>query len=77
MVTLYSTPTCAPCRAAEKRLIAAGITVNKVDLTQEPAKVDELKERLGNPTFIQTPIFERDGELFNIADLPNILRSVN
>lgn len=76
MVTLYSTPTCYPCRAAERQLIAAGIAVEKVDLTQNLDKIEELKDRLGTTT-IQTPLFEIEGDLFNITDLPNILRSVN
>ena len=76
MVTLYSTPTCAPCRAAEARLEDAGIEVRKIDLTQDPELVEVLKERLDTKT-LQTPIFEIEGDLFNITDLPNILRSVN
>ncbi|QED11456.1 NrdH-like glutaredoxin [Microbacterium phage Vitas] len=76
MVTLYSTPTCAPCRVAEKRLDAAGLLAGKVDLTQNPDKVEELKERLGTST-LHTPILEFEGELFGMADLGNIIRSVN
>lgn len=76
MVTLYSTPTCAPCRVAEKRLDAAGILGAKVDLTLDPAKVEELKDRLG-VTLLQTPILEFEGELFGMVDLANIIRAVN
>jgi glutaredoxin len=76
MVTLYSTPTCAPCRVAEKRLDAAGMLAAKVDLTQHPDKIEELKERLGTST-LTTPILEFQGELFGIWDLNNIIRSVN
>ncbi|QOP64270.1 thioredoxin [Microbacterium phage Quenya] len=76
MVTLYSTPTCAPCKVAEARLDAAGLLKEKVDLTQAPEKVEELKERLGVP-LLQTPILEFEGELFGMADLGNIIRSVN
>lgn len=76
MVTLYSTPTCAPCRVAEARLEAADLLAAKVDLTQNPEKVEELKERLG-VTLLQTPILEFEGELFGMADLPNIIRSAN
>lgn len=76
MVTLYSTPTCAPCRVAERRLAAAGLLAGKVDLTEHPDKVEELKERLGTPT-LQTPIFEFHGELFGISDLPAILNTAS
>lgn len=75
MVTLYSTPTCAPCRVAEKRLDGAGLLAAKVDLTQDPEKVEELKARLGVPV-LQTPILEFEGELFGMADLPAIMRTV-
>lgn len=76
MVTLYSTPACAPCKVAEKRLDAAGIPFEKVDLTQHPSLVEDLKDRLDQP-LIQTPIMEFRGELFGIADLSNIIRSIN
>ena len=77
MVTLYSTPTCAPCRVAEKRLIAAGITVNRVDLTEEPETLAALKAELDSPV-VHTPTFRHDGELqVGIAHLSNIIRSVN
>ena len=74
MVTLYSTPTCAPCRVAEKRLDAAGVHTTKVDLTLDPAKVEELKERL-DVTVLHTPILEFEGELFGMVDLAAIIRS--
>ncbi|WNM67354.1 thioredoxin [Microbacterium phage ChiliPepper] len=76
MVILYSTPTCAPCRVAEARLEEAGMLKAKVDLTQDPEKVEELKERLGVP-LLHTPILEFEGELFGMVDLGNIIRSVN
>ncbi|UGL61848.1 NrdH-like glutaredoxin [Microbacterium phage Franklin22] len=76
MVTLYSTPTCAPCKVAEKRLDDAGMLAAKIDLTENPAKVEELKERLDVP-LLHTPILEFRGELFGMADLGNIIRSVN
>ena len=77
MVTLYSTPTCAPCRVAEKRLIAAGIEVDKVDLTTEPETLAALKEELESPA-VHTPTFRHDGELLvGMAHLATIIKSVN
>ena len=62
MVTIYATPACAPCRVAETRLAAAGITFQKIDLTEEPDILAALKERLDVPK-INTPTFEFRGEL--------------
>jgi glutaredoxin len=76
MVTLYSTPTCAPCRVAESRLDDAGLLAAKVDLTQDPEKVEELKARLGVPV-LQTPILEFEGELFGIADLRAVMETAS
>ena len=76
MVTLYSTPTCAPCKVAERQLKAAGMLADKVDLTEAPEMVEELKARLDVPV-LHTPILEFEGELFGMADLGNIIRSVN
>lgn len=77
MVTLYSTPTCAPCTVAEKQLAAAGIDVEKVDLTEEPEVLAALKTELDAP-FVHTPTFRVDGELLvGMAHLRNIILSVN
>lgn len=61
-VTIYSTPTCAPCRTAVKQLEAAGIPVKKVDLTVEPEVLADLKARLDVPK-VNTPTFEVNGDL--------------
>lgn len=72
MVILYSTPTCARCKVAEDRLDDAGLLEAKVDLTQNPEKLEELKERLGVPV-LDLPVLEFQGELFGIADLRDIM----
>jgi len=74
MVTLYSTPTCARCRVAEDRLDAAGLLAAKVDLTQDPDKLDELKERLDVP-MLDLPVLEYRGELFGMGDLYDLIRT--
>ncbi|AXH47329.1 NrdH-like glutaredoxin [Microbacterium phage Eden] len=76
MVTLYSTPTCARCKVAEAQLIKAGLLAAKVDLTEHPDKLAELKERLDVP-MLDLPVLELNGELFGMVDLRNIVRSVN
>lgn len=72
MVTLYSTPQCAPCRAAERQFDANNVEINKVDLTANPDILAELKERR-NSDIIQTPLFEFDGELFDITGLRDVI----
>ena len=54
-ITIYSTPTCAPCKVAYKRLDAAGIPYEVVDLTVDADALARLKERLETDT-ITTPV---------------------
>lgn len=61
-VTIFTTPTCSPCKAAKRQLEAAEIEVEVIDLTQEPAALAALKDRLGAKV-IHTPTFEHRGEL--------------
>lgn len=72
MVTLYSTPTCAPCRAAGKQLDAADVPYEKVDLTTSPAEVLERLKTLLGPV-IHTPLFEVDGEFHQLDGLRSII----
>lgn len=75
MVTVYTTPTCAPCLVAKTRLKAAGITPNLVDLTTEPEVLQALKDRLDVPQ-VTTPLIEFRGELHTIAGLSAIIKTV-
>lgn len=72
MVTLYSTPTCSPCKIAEKQFDANDIKFNKVDLTTDPEALAALKDRR-NSDIIQTPLFEFDGELFDMTGLREVI----
>ncbi|QDH93453.1 NrdH-like glutaredoxin [Microbacterium phage Arroyo] len=72
MVTLYTTPTCGTCKVAERQLDAADILFEKVDLTEHPDTLAELKERL-NVTTLQLPIIGYQGELLTIVDLRGII----
>lgn len=56
-ITIYSTPTCAPCKVAYKRLDAAGIPYEVVDLTADADALARLKERLETDT-ITTPVIQ-------------------
>lgn len=71
-VTIYTTPTCAPCRAAKSRLTREGIPYATVDLTEDDAALARLKERLGTPV-VQTPLFEWRDRILNITDLAAII----
>lgn len=75
MVTVYTTPTCAPCRVAKNRLKAAGIAHEVIDLTTEPAVLQALKDRLDVPQ-VQTPLIEYRGELHTIAGLSAIITTI-
>lgn len=75
-ITLNTTPTCQTCKIAARRLEAAGVDVNLVDLTERPDLLAALKERLGVPqeSPIQVPLFEDENdEIFDITGLPAIL----
>lgn len=71
MVTLYTQPTCAPCRVVEARLTKAGIPFTKIDVTQERAIAD----RLQSAGFNGTPVLEHNGKLTSIVGLPDIIKA--
>lgn len=71
-VTVYTTPTCAPCKAAQRQLAAAGVGFSVVDLTEDEATLAALKQLL-NVTTIQTPLFDFQGEIHTIVDLRQII----
>lgn len=74
MVILYTTPTCGTCKVAGNRLTDALVEHEKVDLTEHPGKLAELKERLGVDR-LQLPIIEYRGDLLTIADLRAIIET--
>lgn len=73
MLTVYTTPTCAPCRVAKNRLKDAGIAHNTVDLTENPEELARLKDKLGGVAFVQTPLFEHGDELYDITGLSTVI----
>ncbi|QJD49853.1 NrdH-like glutaredoxin [Microbacterium phage AvGardian] len=79
MVTLYTTPTCGTCRVAENRLTAADVPFKKVDLTEHPDDLADIKERLGLAPSdkVQLPIIGYQGELLTIADLRGVIEDAS
>lgn len=77
MVTLYTTPTCGTCKVAERRLDAAGVAFEKVDLTEHPDALLDIKERLGIEPGqkVQLPVIGFEGELHTIVGLRDIIRT--
>lgn len=43
-LTIYTSPTCMPCRSTKKWLTKKGIKFNDVDITQSPDAVDKIRE---------------------------------
>ncbi len=76
MITLYTTPTCVPCRVAKARLTKASVPYQVIDLTTEESAplLKSLKQRK-NATHVQTPIFEYEGELFDMTHLTTLIES--
>jgi len=72
-LTVYSTPTCAPCRAVKKRLDRDGILYVAVDLTEDAEALERIKASLGTPT-VSTPLFRWRSEYLDLSHLPRIIR---
>jgi glutaredoxin len=65
---MYKTPTCGTCAGVITRFEKEGLPLTVVDVSENPEKLAELKERLGSPTF-RAPTFEWNGQLGSIVDL--------
>ncbi|UJQ87172.1 NrdH-like glutaredoxin [Arthrobacter phage BaileyBlu] len=76
-ITIYSTTTCQPCRIVSKRLDAAGLAHEKIDLDLEgqEERLASLKARLGVST-LHTPTVEVDGEVIMQGLDANALRDL-
>ena len=79
MVILYTTPTCGTCKVAERRLDAADVAFEKVDLTEHPDVLADIKERLGlaPSAKVQLPVIGYQGELLTIADLRGVIEDAS
>ena len=51
MVRVFSQPGCMPCKATIRKFERVGVAFTLVDITSDPAAVDELKAR----SFASTP----------------------
>jgi glutaredoxin len=69
---IYKTPTCVTCGAIMRRLDAQGIPYNVIDITEDLAA----GERLRQAGFLQAPVFGYRGKLTTIAGLPDITREI-
>lgn len=73
MVTIYSTPTCAPCKVAKMRLRQAHIPFKEIDLTTNPEALADLKRRKRSD-IIQTPLIEYMNRLYGIDGLSTVIK---
>lgn len=73
VITVYTTPTCATCKAAMKRMDKLGVPFVPVDLTEDAASLERLKAHFKTPT-ITAPLFEYEGEISDITKLSDLLR---
>lgn len=72
---MNTTPTCGTCKMAGKRLVAAGVDLEVIDLTEHPDLLAELKRRLGKAAHeqVQVPLFvDENDEIFDITGLPEL-----
>lgn len=72
MVTVFTSPTCAPCRVAKTRLAGAGVAFVEVDLSTDSDALAALKSRLDRE-MIQTPLFELNGQLHDMTGLRAVI----
>lgn len=68
-ITLYSQPSCAPCRVAKARFKREDIDYEEINVQEDPAAADRLKS-LG---FIGTPVFHYGGKYRAMDGLSDII----
>lgn len=69
---IYKTPDCRTCKMAADRLDAAGLPYTAVDVTEDPAAAQRLKDA----GLLQAPVFGWKGRLHTIASFPSIQREL-
>lgn len=67
MITVYTTPTCTPCKVIIRRLERENITHKVVDLTQDEQAYQYVTETLGRT---QTPVIVYQPEDSSMTDDP-------
>lgn len=74
ILTIYTTPTCAPCKAIMRQFDAAGIEYLPVDLSADEEALTKLKMVLGRDV-IQTPLIRWRSEYHDISIVPEIKKA--
>lgn len=69
---IYKTPGCSTCEMIAKRLTAAGLPFRVVDVSEDPAAAQRLKDA----GMLQAPVFGWKGKLHTIASFPGIQREL-
>lgn len=69
---IYKTTICATCNTAIKRLDAAGLPYTVVNVEEDPAAAQRLKDA----GMERAPVFGWRGKLRTIVDLPTIEREL-
>lgn len=68
-ITLYSQPSCAPCRVAKARLQRDGIDFEEINVQED----ENAAERLKSHGFTGTPVFHYAGRYTTMAGLAEII----
>lgn len=69
---MYKTPDCRTCKMIGDRLDAAGLPYTVVDVTEDPAAAQRLKDA----GMMQAPVFGWKGKLRTIAEFPQIQKEL-
>lgn len=81
-ITVYTTPTCAPCRVLKNRLDREGVAFDYVDLTEDEAALTALREKVqtrngpGGSDIVHTPAVVVDGVLRMVGMDAEALRAI-
>lgn len=71
-ITVYTSPTCQPCKATKRKLAREGIEFDEFDLTADDAKLAELKALFGVDV-LPMPVIEVDGQVRWAEYRPDLL----
>lgn len=76
-VTIYSTPTCTFCHLAKSFFKENNVQYEDFDVSSDPQKLEEMKEKVKDLGQIGVPVIEIDGEVmigFNEPKIREILK---
>lgn len=68
-ITLYSQPSCAPCRVAKSRFQREGIEFTEINVQEDEAAAERLKSH----GFTGTPVFHYAGRYAALDGLADII----